>query len=102
MPQPLHFVVKTRERTAVAAYAIVGIMPAHFRTQFTVLLRHRLMAVLFAPIPDAHQGGMELLALGLAEHGVPSPPRRRPIMGKAKEMLDPTFPWICGLRTYVA
>ena len=81
MPQPFHLVVKTPERTAVAANAIVGIMPAHFRTQLTILLRHRLMAVLLAPIPDAHQGGMELLALGLAEHRVPSPASSSPSNG---------------------
>lgn len=71
MPQSFRLLAEVRERPAIAAYAIVGVMTAHHRAQLTVLLRQRRMTVPFAPIPDRFEGRMELLSPGLTFHRIP-------------------------------
>ena len=86
VPPPLRGVTEVAQRATVAAYAIVGVVPAYPITQLPVLALHRFVAMPFAPLPDFHEGGAELLALGFALHGVASVPRLRPVVGEAEEV----------------
>src|SRR3990172_9442594 len=94
VPQAPGLMAEARERGKIATDAVVGIMPTHFLTQLAVLLRHRLMAVFFAPLRNVREGGAELLSLGLALNRIASAPRLLPVMGEAEE--------VEGLRLVVA
>ncbi|MEY2883828.1 MAG: hypothetical protein RL490_1552, partial [Pseudomonadota bacterium] len=86
MPPPLRGIQELTERAAVAADAIVVIVPAYPTAQLPMLELHWFVAMSFAPVFDFHEGGAQFLALGFAEHRVASFLRLRPIVGEAEEV----------------
>lgn len=56
VPELFDLVPEASERAAVAADAIVGVMPEYLPTEVLMLLLDGLVAVLFAPCPDAPEG----------------------------------------------
>ena len=85
----------------VRGSTVVPVVAAKFRVEGGLLLAHIVMSVDSAPFGDAVEGASQALVHRPdMDRELPSPAARADML-EAEEMLDPTFPRICVLCTYV-